>query len=106
MPVKDLSKVHQLVSDLFRWPDTPEEWKQYELNKEQVDFFNKNGFVSGIKLLDEKQIETIKSELTAIADPGHPGHELFYEFHSNESTDPSTIIISCIRCMANYRRLA
>jgi ectoine hydroxylase-related dioxygenase (phytanoyl-CoA dioxygenase family) len=96
MPVKDLSKAHQLVSDLFRWPDTPGEWKQYELNKEQVDFFNKNGFVSGIKLLDEKQIETIKSELTAIADPGHPGHELFYEFHSNESTDPSTILFHAL----------
>ena len=52
MPVKDLSTVHQLISDLFRWPASPEEWKQYELSKEQVDFFNANGFISGIRLLD------------------------------------------------------
>ncbi len=80
MPVKDLSTVHQLVSDLFRWPDTAEEWKEYKISKEQVDFFNKNGFVSGIKLLDERQIEKIQSELAAIADPGRPGHELFTSF--------------------------
>jgi ribosomal protein S8 len=87
MAVKDLSEIHHLVSDLFRWPDTVEKWDQYKLSSEQVDFFRKNGFVSGIKLLDEKQIEKIRVELSEIADPGHPGHHLFYEFHSNESTD-------------------
>jgi ectoine hydroxylase-related dioxygenase (phytanoyl-CoA dioxygenase family) len=96
MPSKDLSTVHKLVSDLFRWPATTAEWKQYELSKEQVDFFNHNGFLSGIRLLDETQIETIKNELAAIADPKHPGHELFYEFHSNESTDPSTILFHAL----------
>jgi len=96
MPVKDLSTIHQLISDLFQWPDTPEEWKQYELSKEQVEFFNKNGFVSGIKMLDEKQVEKIRNELAEIADPKHPGHELFYEFHSNESTDPSTILFHAL----------
>ena len=96
MPQKDLSTVHQLISDMFRWPSSPEEWKQYELSKEQVDFFNTNGFLSGIKLLDERQVEQIKNELTAIADPAHPGHELFYEFHSNESTDPSTTLFHAL----------
>src|SRR5439155_9310967 len=94
--VKDLSTVHQLVSDLFRWPATTEEWEQYRLTNEQVDFFNKNGFVSGIKMLDEKQVERIKNELAEIASPSHPGHELFYEFHSNESTDPSTILFHAL----------
>jgi Phytanoyl-CoA dioxygenase (PhyH) len=96
MPVKDLSTVHKLASDLFRWPATPGEWKQYELSQEQVDFFKTNGFVSGIKLLDEQQIETIRNELSVIADPAHPGHELFYEFHSNESTDPTTILFHAL----------
>jgi hypothetical protein len=96
MPVKDLSTVHQLVSDLFRWPDTPEEWKEYELSNEQVESFRTNGFLSGIKLLDEKQVEKIRNELAEIADPKHPGHELFYEFHSNESTYPSTILFHAL----------
>jgi ectoine hydroxylase-related dioxygenase (phytanoyl-CoA dioxygenase family) len=96
MAIKDLSVVHHLVSDLFQWPQSAKEWKQYELSKEQISFFNENGFVSGIKMLDEKQIEAIRTELIEIADPTHPGHELFYEFHSNESTDPSTILFHAL----------
>ncbi|MBL7724414.1 MAG: phytanoyl-CoA dioxygenase family protein [Chitinophagaceae bacterium] len=96
MAIKDLSSVHELVSDLFRWPVSPEEWKQYELSNEQIDFFKKNGFLSGVKLLDEEQINVIRGELSDIADPKHPGHKLFYEFHSNESTDPSTILFHAL----------
>ncbi len=96
MPVKDLSKVHELISDLFRWPSSPQEWKQYELSDKQVEFFRKNGFVSGISMLDENQVERIRNELAEIADPEHPGNELFYEFHSNESTDPSTILFHAL----------
>lgn len=96
MPVKDLSSVHQFVSGLFRWPDSIEEWKEYELSRAQIEFFNENGYVSGIKILDETQIEAIRNELSEIADPKHPGHELFYEFHSNESTDPSTILFHAL----------
>ena len=96
MPVKDLSTIHELVSDIFKWPATASEWEEYKLSDEQVDFFNANGFVSGIKLLDEKQIEIIRNELAQIADPKHEGHELFYEFHSNESTDPSTILFHAL----------
>jgi ectoine hydroxylase-related dioxygenase (phytanoyl-CoA dioxygenase family) len=96
MPVKDLSIIHELVSDIFKWPATAAEWEEYKLSDEQVDFFNENGFLSGIKLLDEKQIEIIRNELAQIADPKHEGHELFYEFHSNESADPSTILFHAL----------
>jgi ectoine hydroxylase-related dioxygenase (phytanoyl-CoA dioxygenase family) len=96
MATKDLSTVHKLVSDMFRWPSTVEEWDSYRLSEEQIEFFNKNGYLSGIKILDEQQVEKIKKELGEIADPRHPGHELFYEFHSNESTDPSTILFHAL----------
>ncbi|HYM94712.1 MAG TPA: phytanoyl-CoA dioxygenase family protein [Chitinophagaceae bacterium] len=93
---KDLSLAHHLISDLFHWPDTPEEWEQYRLSEEQVESFRKNGFLTGIKMLEEEQIERINHELTEIVNPRHPGHELFYEFHSNESTDPSTILFHAL----------
>jgi ectoine hydroxylase-related dioxygenase (phytanoyl-CoA dioxygenase family) len=96
MKTKDLSTVHKLVSEIFPWPATVEVWNSYKLSNEQVDFFNKNGYLSGIKMLDEKQIEKIKNELAEIANPKHPGHALFYEFHSNESTDPSTILFHAL----------
>ncbi|HWC52800.1 MAG TPA: phytanoyl-CoA dioxygenase family protein [Chitinophagaceae bacterium] len=93
---KDLSGMHQLVSDLFQWPRCIEEWLEYKLSEEQIEFFNTNGYLGGIKMLDEKQIERLKSELTEIADPKHPAHDLFYEFHSNESTDPDTILFHAL----------
>ena len=92
----DLSKIHYLISDLFKWPSSEEEWKQYELTEEQVDQFNSDGFLSGVKLLNDQQIERLQTELTAIADPDHRGNQLFYEFHSNESTDPATILFHAL----------
>ena len=93
---KDLSHFHELVSDLFKWPSSKDEWQQYALSDEQVEQFNRDGFLAGIKLLDPEQINRIRTELAEVADPKHPGHELFYEFHSNESTDPSTILFHAL----------
>ncbi|HEX4875467.1 MAG TPA: phytanoyl-CoA dioxygenase family protein [Chitinophagaceae bacterium] len=96
MPVKDLSSVHRLISEIFRWPSTFEEWNQYRLSEDQVSFFHQNGYLAGVKLLGPSQIEIIRNELTEIANPSHPGHSLFYEFHSNESTDPSKILFHAL----------
>jgi len=96
MAAPDLSKVHELVSDMFRWPSSEGEWDQYRLSKEQLDFFHENGYLAGVKMLDEKQIERLQNELVTLADTSLPGHELFYEFHSNESTDPSTILFHAL----------
>jgi len=96
MEVKDLSKVHDIVSDLFRRPSSDGEWEKYKLTQEQIDFFNENGFLAGVKMLDEKQINLLRNELAEVADTSHPGHGLFYEFHSNESTDPTTILFHAL----------
>src|SRR5690349_18349018 len=96
MAANDLSPVHELIGKTFKWPDLKKDWERYALTKEQVDFFNENGFLAGVPLLDNEQIETIRRELTEIADPSHPGHQLFYEFHSNESTDPDTILFHAL----------
>lgn len=96
MQVKDLSTVHHLVSDLFKWPSTKAEWDQYKLTEEQIDFFNTHGYLGNIKMLDEEQVERLKTELAELVDPASPGHELFYEFHSNESTDVNTILFHAL----------
>ncbi len=96
MPANDLSKVHQLVSDIFRMPVNKDEWEQYMLSDEQIDFFNTNGYLAGVKMLDADQVEKLRDELIQIADPDHPGHDLYYEFHSNESSDPSTILFHAL----------
>ena len=96
MQVKDLSSVHRLVSTIFQWPKSKAEWEQYKLSDEQIAYFNESGFLAGVKMLDENQIEIIRKEMADIADPGHPGHALFYEFHSNESQDPNTILFHAL----------
>ena len=90
--IKDLSTYHHLISDLFKAPQSAEEWEQYRLSDDQVAFFNQNGYLPNVKLLEEWQVDVLNQQLAEIADPSHPGHALFYEFHSNESTDPNAVL--------------
>ena len=93
---RDLSRVHELLTDMFTQPSSKREWEQYALSEQQVESFNKNGFLAGVKMLDDKQIAQLRNELAELADVNHPGHDLFYEFHSNESTDPDTILFHAL----------
>lgn len=90
--IMDLANRHRPVSDLFPWPKSKEEWDQYRLTDEQVTHFHEEGYLSGIKLLDDRQVEKLRNDLAEITDPEHPAHELFYEFHSNESEDLNSVL--------------
>jgi hypothetical protein len=39
---RDLSNHHELVSGMFSIPKNLEEWEQYKLTDEQIQFFHKN----------------------------------------------------------------
>jgi hypothetical protein len=106
MPVKDLSTVHELAGNIFKWPSEKEEWEQYKLSRDQIDFFNENGYLSGVKMLESGQIEQLRTELSELADVNLPGHNLFYEFHSNESERSNYNTFSCSGCMANNSRIS
>ena len=94
--VEDLSTHHALISDVFKKPRTPEEWNQYRLSDEQVEFYRENGYLAGIRLLNDEQIEALRTELAELVNPGHPGNELFYEFNSNESADPQKVLFHAL----------
>ena len=96
MAINDLSKMHKLVSDLFHWPASKSDWEKFKLTDKQVSFFNENGFLAGIKMLDDAQVNFLRNELSEVADTSHPAHSLYYEFHSNESADPSTILFHAL----------
>ena len=38
MQSKDLSEIHQQITNMFPWPETKSEWDQYRLSKDQVGF--------------------------------------------------------------------
>ena len=92
----DLSIYHNRVSKLFNWASAAEDWNQYRLTDEQIEFFHTNGYLAGIRLLNDEQIEVLRNELAELINPNHPGHDLFYEFHSNEATDPSTVLFHAL----------
>lgn len=94
--VKDLSTIHTLVSDLFKQPTSQAAWQQFALKQEQIEFFNTNGYIGGIKLLDDWQVDRLRKELEEVAEPKNPSSHLFYEFHSNESSNPGTILFHAL----------
>lgn len=89
---RDLSQHHGLLTDMFPRLSAKEIWDRYRLSDEQVEFFQENGYLSHIKMLEEEQVEKLRNELSEINDPAHPKHELFYEFHTNESGDPNAVL--------------
>ncbi|MBX2817934.1 MAG: phytanoyl-CoA dioxygenase family protein [Saprospiraceae bacterium] len=89
---QDLAEHHKLLSDLFPRLSAEEAWEEYHLSDDQVAFFEKEGYLSNVRMLDEEVVEQLRVELALIADPAHPSNGLFHEFHSNESEDPNTVL--------------
>ena len=92
----DLSIHHSPITTLFDQPAAPDDWHRYHLTSDQIEFFRINGYLAGNRVLTDAQIETLRDDLTELIDPNHPGHHLFNEFHSNESTDPSTVLLHAL----------
>ena len=47
-------------------------------------------------MLNDEQIDFLRKDLMDLADPAHAGNSLFYEYNSNESTDPQTILFHAL----------
>ncbi len=94
--IEDLSRYSRPIGSMFRIPEAVEEWRQYSLGEEQLNFYRREGYVSGIRLLSEEQVDVLREELAPLLDPRHPGHELFHEYHSNESKDARTVLFHAL----------
>src|SRR4051812_31064292 len=93
--VQDLSARHDLVGTLLT-PPTPEDHARYRLSDDQVRFFHENGYVAGVRILTDEQVDALRSDLQGLFDAHHPGNNLFHEFHTNESTDPSRVLFHAL----------
>ena len=92
----DLSEQHELVGELFSLPETIGEWEQFRLTDEQVAFYHEQGYLSGVRILSEDQVEVLRRELENFFDPDHPGRELWYEYQTNESADPNAVLFHAL----------
>ena len=88
----DLSRYHHPIGELF----STDGFEQHRLTDEQVDFYRENGYLAGIKMLNEEQLAVLRQELSELVDPSDPGHHLFYEFNANESADPDKILFHAL----------
>src|SRR6266852_660250 len=94
--IEDLSRYHYPVGTLFAHLRTSEDWDQYRLSNKQIEFFRENGYIKGIRMLTDDQVEVLRTELEYLMDPAHPRRPLFHEYHSNESTDPDRVVFHAL----------
>ncbi len=92
---KDLSTYHHPITNLFG-DSQSRDWNSYRLTPEQVQFYESNGYLAGIRLLTDQQVEVLRAELEQLANPANPGNQFFYEYHSNEATDPAKILFHAL----------
>jgi hypothetical protein len=96
MNPEDLSVYHHPITPLFPRISSPEDGDRYRLSDDQARFFKENGYLAGLRILHEQEIERLREELQVLINPGHPGNSLFYEFHSNESADPAKVVFHAL----------
>lgn len=95
MITEDLSAVHRPITSLF--PSLKDgDFDRYCLSSEDVEFFHEQGYLAGVQLLDSSHVEVLKGELTEFFDPKHDGHDLWHEYHSNESGDPERVLFHAL----------
>ncbi len=88
----DLSQSDSFVSTLF----TDDASTAQRLSAEQLELFEQQGFLTGPQVLNNAQLDALKNELAELTDPGHEGRDLWYEYHSNESNDPNTVLFHAL----------
>lgn len=90
---EDLSKFHYPLTNLFPQID---DYKTFRLSDEQISFFKENGYLKGIKILNDEQVEVLRKELSELMNPDGKQKKLFYEYHSNESTNPDQVLFHAL----------
>jgi ectoine hydroxylase-related dioxygenase (phytanoyl-CoA dioxygenase family) len=79
---KDLSQYHQPLTKLFSVVQDSSD----RLSEEQIKFYETNGYLAGVRLLNDAQVVQLRNDLDELIDPAQASKPLFYEYHANEST--------------------
>ncbi len=93
--VTDLSQALGPVGDLFA-EALKADPERYRLSDDQVAFYHENGYLPGITILDDDQIQVLREELSEWFHPDHRGRKLWYEYHSNESKDADKVLFHAL----------
>lgn len=89
----DLSVFHEMLRpDFF----SSSQAEAAPLSSDQIDFFETNGYLSGIKVLSDLQIEFLRDELKVLMSSDAADRPEFYEYHKNESADPTKTLFHAL----------
>jgi len=89
---EDLSVYHQPLKNDF----SPPKAGDFLLSDEQIEFFHENGYLAGVKILDETQIEILRGELDKLMKAEQVANPLFYEYHTNESAEKDKVLFHAL----------
>lgn len=92
----DLSQFHQPITDFLKIASTAGDVDRFRLTAEQIEFYHKYGYVSGIRVLTDQQCDVLCEQLAELFNPQHEGHEFWHEYHSNESGDPNAVLFHAL----------
>lgn len=92
----DLAQSHQPITELFERISRPEDADRWRLTPEQVERYHRDGYLSGVRILEPHQVEALRSELQVFFQPQHPGREFWYEYHTNESNRPDSVLFHAL----------
>src|SRR6202049_3296572 len=93
--VQDLSLHHHPVSSPFLTTDQCEAAGR-TLSEEQIEFFHEHGYLKGVRILSDEQVEVLRNELARLLDAQVEERDLFYEYNSNESGDPNHVLFHAL----------
>lgn len=95
---KDWSEVHEPSGDLFTPIKDPASWSPHFLTPQQLTDYERDGFLNHVKVLTDDQCDRILHDYRWFMDPSkpHPRMDLLYEYHSNQSGDPSNVLIHAL----------
>ncbi|RMH67547.1 MAG: phytanoyl-CoA dioxygenase family protein [Bacteroidetes bacterium] len=91
----DLATLHHPITDLFPRADAVDP-EAYRLSEAQVAFYHEHGYVAGVRVLTDEQVDVLREELAGLFDPEHDGHELWHEYHTNESGNPDAVLFHAL----------
>ena len=91
----DLSREHQPISDIFQAQHAADP-SSFALTDAQIQQYQDKGYLEGVQILTDAQCDILCEELAGLTDPAHPGNDLFYEYNSNESADPDTVLFHAL----------
>lgn len=92
----DLSQHSRPITRLFPQPTGREDLNRFKLTDEQVKFFHDNGYLTGVRILTDEQIDALRTELAEFFEKNHDGANLWYEYNSNESGDPNKVLFHAL----------